>query len=233
MGTQAAEYDDDDEFVISVYYQRWTPDDIEFGEPGETGVEIERETVDADNLKQYAYDHNISDASSSDPRWGAQHIWFRSTSPIMNREYIEHGIEKHYSLHIHAVNGHEPEAEDIQRIANLIGVKFDNPIVFEDDKPGAPIYGYYINLDERGDFYADVRDSDGQTVFEIRAGNSLLEDVSSIFEDGFMRDKNDLAGLTEYLRELGVIQQDAQVLAMTDFEQRMDALTDDAGSGPR
>jgi hypothetical protein len=36
-------------------------------------------------------------------------------------------------------------------------------------------FGYYINLDERGDFYADVRDANGQTVFEIRSGASLDE----------------------------------------------------------
>lgn len=89
------------------------------------------------------------------------------------------------------------------------------------------LYGYYINLDERGDFYADVRDADGQTVFEIRAGASLDEDESSIFEDGFMRDKDDLAGLTEHLRSLGVIPQDAKVLSASEFEQRLEASDDD------
>ncbi|WP_240533969.1 hypothetical protein [Aeromonas veronii] len=71
------------------------------------------------------------------------------------------------------MNGHEPEAEDYQKVANLIGVKFDRPIELVEDKQRDPLYGYYINLDERGDFYADVRDADGSTVFEIRAGESL------------------------------------------------------------
>lgn len=66
-------------------------------------------------------------------------------------------------------------------------------------------FGYYIDLDERGDFYADVRDAAGRTVFEIRAGDLLDQDESSIFEDGYMRHKADLKGLTDYLRELGVI----------------------------
>lgn len=89
------------------------------------------------------------------------------------------------------------------------------------------LYGYFVNLDERGDFYADVRDAEGRTVFEIRAGDSLGEDESSIFEDGFMRDKDDLPGLTDYLRSLGVIPQDAEVLSSSDFEQRLDASDDD------
>lgn len=68
-------------------------------------------------------------------------------------------------------------------------------------------FEYFINLDERGSFYADVRNPQGKTVFEIKAGNELAEDESSIFEDGFMQDKNDLSGLTEYLQDLQVIGQ--------------------------
>ena len=123
--------DYDDEFVISVYCGRWTLGDIKIGEPSETSVEIERETIDADELQRYGRDYGISEASSSDPRSDPQHMWFNSTSPRMDREYIEKGVEKYYSLHIHEVNGYEPEAEDIQRIANLIGVTFDKPIVLD------------------------------------------------------------------------------------------------------
>lgn len=87
-----------------------------------------------------------------------------------------------------------------------------------------PIYGYYINLDERGDFYADVRDKDGRSIYEIKAGNSLGEDETSIFEDGYMRDRYDVAGLTVYLRELDTIPADAEVLAMMEFEKRCDEI---------
>lgn len=55
---------------------------------------------------------------------------------------------------------------------------------------------YYINLDERGEFFADVRNVEGDTVFEIHGFD--------IFEDGFMRHKNDTAGLLDYLRGLGI-----------------------------
>ena len=58
-------------------------------------------------------------------------------------------------------------------------------------------YEYHINLDERGEFYADVRDESGNTVFEIHGFD--------IFEDGYMRHKDDIAGLGEYLLDLGIV----------------------------
>ncbi|MDR2032817.1 MAG: hypothetical protein LBP86_11350 [Azoarcus sp.] len=69
----------------------------------------------------------------------------------------------------------------------------------------ARTFHYHVNLDERGSYDADVRSPDGQTVFEIRAGNLLDEGESSIFEDGFMRHGKDMDGLTDYLRQLYVI----------------------------
>jgi len=68
-------------------------------------------------------------------------------------------------------------------------------------------YQYYINLDERGYFYADVRNSSGKTVFEIKAGDSLPEGQTSIFEDGFMKHKDDLEGLRKYLVQLGIMKE--------------------------
>lgn len=92
------------------------------------------------------------------------------------------------------------------------------------------IFGYYINLDERGDFNADVRNENGKTVFEIQAGASLGEDETSIFEDGFMRHKEDVAGLESYLKDLGVIPGDARVLPMVEFEQAMEDRLEVAGT---
>jgi hypothetical protein len=66
-------------------------------------------------------------------------------------------------------------------------------------------YAYHINLDERGSFYADVRNQNGNTVFEIKAGNELGENESSIFEDGYMKHKNDIEGLRNHLIELGIM----------------------------
>lgn len=64
-------------------------------------------------------------------------------------------------------------------------------------------YFYHINLNERGSFNADVRNEDGKTIFEIKAGNELEEGESSIFEDGFMKHHKDVDGLAEYMREMG------------------------------
>lgn len=74
---------------------------------------------------------------------------------------------------------------------------------------------YHINLDERGEFHADVR-RDGKTIFEIFAGNMLKEDETSIFEDGFMVSKLDLIGLGDYLKHLGL----AKSGEVIDFEER-------------
>ncbi len=61
---------------------------------------------------------------------------------------------------------------------------------------------YFINLDERGEFYADLRDR-GETVYEIKGFD--------IFEDGFMKHKYDLQGLKEYMVELGIMQDDQEI----------------------
>lgn len=63
-------------------------------------------------------------------------------------------------------------------------------------------YTYHINLDERGLFYADVRDASGTTVWEIREPN---ESGYSIFDEGYIRHKNDIAGIERYLRDLKIM----------------------------
>jgi hypothetical protein len=58
-------------------------------------------------------------------------------------------------------------------------------------------YFYHINLNERGQFYADVRDEKGNTIFEIKG--------FEIFEDGFMTNVKDMNGLKNYLVNLSLI----------------------------
>ena len=59
-------------------------------------------------------------------------------------------------------------------------------------------FEYYINLDERGEFYADVRRaSDEKTVFEI---NGL-----DVFEDGWMTHRDDIDGLKAMLVDLSIL----------------------------
>lgn len=71
---------------------------------------------------------------------------------------------------------------------------------------------YRVDLDERGSYRAAVFDPMAdEDVYTIRAGNELEEGDTSIFEDGFMRNDQDMKGLTDYLRGLGVIAKTAEV----------------------
>ena len=65
-------------------------------------------------------------------------------------------------------------------------------------------YEYYINLDERGEFEADVRDANGKTVFEFNG---------EFFEEGWMDHKNDVTGLNEYLRTMQIIPSNSRTVA--------------------
>lgn len=86
--------------------------------------------------------------------------------------------------------------------------------------PAPGPFGYYVNLDERGDFYADVRDPSGETVFELHAEE---DGTIGLIEDGFMRHKTDLGGLRDHLADLGLIGPDAELLPSDRFEARLDA----------
>lgn len=68
--------------------------------------------------------------------------------------------------------------------------------------PDIKEYRYHINLDERGMFYADVRDRNDETVYEIK---SDFDGIIWQIEDGFMRDKNDIEGLEIYLKEIDIL----------------------------
>lgn len=59
-------------------------------------------------------------------------------------------------------------------------------------------YEYFIDLDERGEFLADVRDPEGNTIFEIE-----VTEEDNIFEDGFMSHTKDIQGLEKYLKSTG------------------------------
>lgn len=70
-------------------------------------------------------------------------------------------------------------------------------------------YTYHINLNERGQFYADVRNERGSTVYEI-----MTDDDGTCwqFDDGIMRHVNDIDGLEKYLKTLGVIGTDSRIV---------------------
>ena len=112
-------------YLVSISYSKWTNDDKEIGEPGERGIELEKEELDADELRQYIDRYGFAEASSSDPEVGK--IWFSSNEPREDREHFELGIDAYFELHIHEVNGHAPTPDDYRQIADMIGVKFREP----------------------------------------------------------------------------------------------------------
>lgn len=67
-------------------------------------------------------------------------------------------------------------------------------------------FGYYVNFDKPDQFFADVRNALGKTVFELRD--------TEIIDSGVMSDKRDVAGLREFLIERGVMHNDEMLLLM-------------------
>ena len=70
-------------------------------------------------------------------------------------------------------------------------------------------YTYYINLDERGEFFADVRDQAEKTIFEIHSNDS--GEIEPIV-DGYMRHGSDLKGLADYLSTVGLINKNDSII---------------------
>jgi len=117
----------EDVFIISIHAEHWTYEDLEAGATHTRDVEHDRVTLDADDLVRHARDYGIYEPSCTDPRMTPE-IWFRSTFPSEDRANFEQGVEKYYSLHVHEVNDHPPGPEDYQRVADLIGVRFDRAL---------------------------------------------------------------------------------------------------------
>lgn len=209
------------EYEVCVSYEMWTEASREAGEAAERGWKVEREVMEADELAKLARELGISAASTSAP---TPQTLFISETPDEDRAHFERGEDRYYALQVQTVDGYAPSAEDMQRIAALIGVSFRQPLELQEEAEDAAeeVLGYYVNLDERGSFYADVRQADGKTVFEVRAGNELGEDESNPVDDGFMKHLRDVDGLTQYLRSIKVIDQDARVLEMHAFEAAME-----------
>jgi hypothetical protein len=78
------------------------------------------------------------------------------------------------------------------------------------------VFGYVINLDERGAFFADVRDLNDNSVYEVKSDDEgLIWQV----EDGFMKHAKDISGLQEYLVSLQIIQPNERILQGSDFHR--------------
>lgn len=121
-------------------------------------------------------------------------------------EYEDAEDGRNWSMHNGAWQIFEVFPVDVDIIESSSGLAYESlddcfgglakAIAYAEDK--APLE-YFINLDERGEFFADVRRED-ETVFQIHGFD--------IFEDGFMRHKDDMPGLLDYLRQLGIADKD-------------------------
>jgi len=132
-GPEAEANTPSDAFVVSIHCERWTLSDLEAGGVSTHDIELDRVTFNADDLVRHSRDYGISEPSSTDPSM-TPNIWFRSTYPREDRAYFEQGVEKYYSLHIHEVNGHPPGSAEYQRVADLVGVRFDQAVLRQEQE---------------------------------------------------------------------------------------------------
>src|SRR5574337_1945474 len=65
----------EERFLISIYGERWTPEDREAGQFSEGTAEIERETVDGNELQHIGQHYGLDLPSASDPRH-TPYLWF-------------------------------------------------------------------------------------------------------------------------------------------------------------
>jgi|CEGC01.1.fsa_nt_gi hypothetical protein len=84
-------------------------------------------------------------------------------------------------------------------------------------------YGYFVNLDERGEFYADVRSEDSKTLYEVRSDED--GEIWQI-EFGFMADPHDVSGLFEMLVQNGVLSKDDELLPANEAEAMWEQAAD-------
>lgn len=87
-------------------------------------------------------------------------------------------------------------------------------------------YKYVIDLDERGQFQAHVEDHDGKTVWEVSYPEYYQDDEtgeemenSTIFDDGYMKDTEDVDGLEKYLKQMGTMPEDAELKSEDEFDE--------------
>lgn len=76
-----------------------------------------------------------------------------------------------------------------------------------------------VNLDERGEYSADVRNPKDEVVYSIEDS----EQMNSLIQDGFLKYKadEDLNRLTKYLMDLGIIPNNSQIYSEEEFDDKI------------
>jgi hypothetical protein len=82
-------------------------------------------------------------------------------------------------------------------------------------------YSYH---EERGEFSAYVEDEKGNVVWEVRYPDYYEDDETgelvesnTIFDDGYMKHHNDIDGLEKYLKSIGVLKENDELVDNDDF----------------
>jgi len=82
----------------------------------------------------------------------------------------------------------------------------------------------YSHHEERGEFTASVMDEMGNVIWSVKYPEYFEDDetgelieASTIFDDGFMKNPNDLSGLYNYLLDLGLIADDDEIVRMSGY----------------
>lgn len=86
------------------------------------------------------------------------------------------------------------------------------------------LYEYH---EERGEFRASLTDENGKEVWSVKYPDYYEDELtgelmegSTIFEDGFMRNVDDISGLEKYMKSMGVLKADDEVVSVD--EDRFD-----------
>jgi Fe-S cluster biosynthesis and repair protein YggX len=77
------------------------------------------------------------------------------------------------------------------------------------------VFGFIVDLDERGDYRAHIENVDGDVIWETD-----LENTNQLIEDGFLKYKpdEDLERLAKYLSDAGVLPKGSEIKDDDDFE---------------
>lgn len=91
------------------------------------GTKVDREWMSGEQMAATARRFGIDKASYPSPGY-AEHVWWVSSKPT-----VEGVLETRFQLDVHELTAgktgfREPTAEDFQRIGNVIGVAFDEPM---------------------------------------------------------------------------------------------------------
>ena len=139
----------------------------------------------------------------------------KSELPILLRRLRELGTEESDYWASDIENYEEDTVDEMLGVSQTVkrGRNAPSPKKVIDEETTTKQYKYFIDLDERGWFNASVRDAEDNTVYNIEIGPN---DTDNIFTQGFMKHKEDVDGLEQYMKQLKVIEDDSELVTTMD-----------------